>query len=122
MRTRPHVPTAPHLIAPAAQTLCCAAQARPKRPPCGVQVGSLLQLESCVLFVDSDSTVHVEVMAYVTQPSLRTSNVSNSFYFTFKAPPGTTLLPVIPTSRDLAARAVARKQSDAAQTLLDSAA
>jgi acyl-coenzyme A thioesterase 9 len=86
-----------------------------------VEVGSLLQLESCVLFVDSDNSVHVEVMASVTQPSLRTSQLSNTFYFTFRAPPDTALLPVVPSSRDVATRLVARRHSDAAQSLLDAA-
>ncbi|CAJ2654158.1 unnamed protein product [Trifolium pratense] len=52
-----------------------------------VDVGSFLRLKSCVLYTELDNParplVNVEVIAHVTKPELRSSEVSNRFYFTF---------------------------------------
>jgi acyl-coenzyme A thioesterase 9 len=68
---------------------CCAAfqidEVSFRRP---VEIGSLLQFESKVLFTAKRGpgladTMHVEVIAYVTDPVKKTSHESNTFYFTF---------------------------------------
>ncbi|XP_078152910.1 acyl-coenzyme A thioesterase 2, chloroplastic-like [Carex rostrata] len=52
-----------------------------------VDVGDFLRLKSCVLYTQLDNPdqplINVEVVAHVTRPELRTSEVSNTFYFTF---------------------------------------
>ncbi|KAH6801164.1 Thioesterase/thiol ester dehydrase-isomerase superfamily protein [Perilla frutescens var. hirtella] len=52
-----------------------------------VDVGDFLRFKSCVLYTESESSdhplIHVEVVAHVTRPELRSSEVSNRFYFTF---------------------------------------
>ncbi|MED6137265.1 Acyl-coenzyme A thioesterase 4, mitochondrial [Stylosanthes scabra] len=52
-----------------------------------VDVGNFLRLKSCVLYTELDNPakplVNVEVVAHVTKPELRSSEVSNRFYFTF---------------------------------------
>ncbi|XP_057517458.1 acyl-coenzyme A thioesterase 2, chloroplastic isoform X3 [Amaranthus tricolor] len=52
-----------------------------------VDVGDFLRLKSCVLYTEVEDPEHplinVEVEAHVTRPELRSSEVSNTFYFTF---------------------------------------
>ncbi|XP_059655458.1 acyl-coenzyme A thioesterase 2, chloroplastic-like [Cornus florida] len=52
-----------------------------------VDVGNFLLLKSCVLFTELENPdqplINVEVVAHVTRPELRSSEVSNKFYFTF---------------------------------------
>ncbi|KAH6766127.1 Thioesterase/thiol ester dehydrase-isomerase superfamily protein [Perilla frutescens var. hirtella] len=52
-----------------------------------VDVGDFLRLKSCVLYTESESSdqplIHVEVVAHVTRPEFRSTEVSNRFYFTF---------------------------------------
>ncbi|KAI3908568.1 hypothetical protein MKW92_033920 [Papaver armeniacum] len=52
-----------------------------------VDVGDFLRFKSCVLYTKLDNPlqplIHIEVVAHVTKPELRTSEVSNSFHFTF---------------------------------------
>lgn len=56
-----------------------------------VDVGSFLRLKSCVLYTELENParplVNVEVIAHVTKPELRSSAVSNRFYFTFGVDP-----------------------------------
>ncbi|XP_074581549.1 acyl-coenzyme A thioesterase 2, chloroplastic [Curcuma longa] len=52
-----------------------------------VDVGDFLRLKSCVLYTELENPekplINIEVVAHVTRPELRTSEVSNTFYFTF---------------------------------------
>ncbi|KAH0709600.1 hypothetical protein KY284_011027 [Solanum tuberosum] len=52
-----------------------------------VDVGNFLRLKSCVLYTElenlSKPLINVEVVAHVMRPELRSSEVSNNFYFTF---------------------------------------
>ncbi|GAU14561.1 hypothetical protein TSUD_96250, partial [Trifolium subterraneum] len=56
-----------------------------------VDVGNFLRLKSCVLYTELDNPakqlVNIEVIAHVTKPELRSSEVSNRFYFTFGVDP-----------------------------------
>ncbi|KAL2470125.1 Thioesterase/thiol ester dehydrase-isomerase superfamily protein [Abeliophyllum distichum] len=52
-----------------------------------VDVGNFLRFKSCVLYTELENPtqpqINVEVVAHVTRPELRSSEVSNKFYFTF---------------------------------------
>nr|XP_016511757.1 PREDICTED: uncharacterized protein LOC107828881 isoform X3 [Nicotiana tabacum] len=52
-----------------------------------VDVGDFLRFKSCVLYTEHENTdqplINVEVVAHVTRPEQRSSEVSNRFYFTF---------------------------------------
>ncbi|PKA59283.1 hypothetical protein AXF42_Ash001377 [Apostasia shenzhenica] len=52
-----------------------------------VDVGDFLRFKSCVLYTKLENPekplISIEVVAHVTRPELRTSEVSNTFYFTF---------------------------------------
>lgn len=52
-----------------------------------VDVGDFLRFKSCVLYTEledpEDPLINVEVEAHVTRPEIRSSEVSNTFYFTF---------------------------------------
>ncbi|KAI5670106.1 hypothetical protein M9H77_10470 [Catharanthus roseus] len=52
-----------------------------------VDVGNFLRFKSCVLYTElenpSQPLINVEVAAHVMRPQLRSSEVSNKFYFTF---------------------------------------
>ncbi|RDX95293.1 Acyl-coenzyme A thioesterase 9, mitochondrial, partial [Mucuna pruriens] len=56
-----------------------------------VDVGNFLRLKSCVLYTElenpAEPLVNVEVVAHVTKPELRSSEVSNRFYFSFGIDP-----------------------------------
>ncbi|KAH9551137.1 hypothetical protein CY35_10G107600 [Sphagnum magellanicum] len=56
-----------------------------------VDVGDLLRFKSCVLYTETENVeqplIHVEVVAHVTKPENRSSEVSNTFYFTFTLNP-----------------------------------
>lgn len=79
-----------------------------------VEVGNLLQLDSCVLFTSSNTGVqppnvmHVEVVALITVPEHRSCKVSNTFYFSFQVPPHVTLPRIVPDSLEQAHRMIAR--------------
>ncbi|KAL3687420.1 hypothetical protein R1sor_013729 [Riccia sorocarpa] len=87
-----------------------------------VDVGDLLRFKACVLYTETDETgdplIHVEVVAHVTQPELQSSEVSNTFYFTFSvdqqhrkkdAPP---ILKVVPSAEEEARIVLARYDAD----------
>lgn len=83
-----------------------------------VHVGSLLQLDSCVLYtswVGEQPHMHVEVVATVTVPEQRDSQVSNTFNFTFALNDGAPAARVLPGTEEEAKRIVARMQADAVQ-------
>lgn len=52
-----------------------------------VDVGDFLRFKSCVLYTEYENAdeplINIEVVAHVTKPELRSSEVSNKFYFTF---------------------------------------
>ncbi|XP_075514805.1 acyl-coenzyme A thioesterase 2, chloroplastic [Primulina tabacum] len=89
-----------------------------------VDVGDFLRFKSCVLyteFQDSDKPlIHVEVVAHVTRPELRTSEVSNRFYFTFTIRPeaksimnnGHRIRKVVPATEEEAHRIAERMDAD----------
>ncbi|KAK3031835.1 hypothetical protein RJ639_035972 [Escallonia herrerae] len=56
-----------------------------------VDVGDFLRFKSCVLYTEFENgdqpLINVEVVAHVTRPELRSSEVSNRFYFTFTVRP-----------------------------------
>ncbi|KAL5562265.1 hypothetical protein UlMin_032012 [Ulmus minor] len=56
-----------------------------------VDVGDFLRFKSCVLFTElhnpDQPLINIEVVAHVTRPELRSSEVSNTFYFTFTVRP-----------------------------------
>lgn len=57
-----------------------------------VDIGDLLRFKANILYTEQQGPqprMHVEVVAYVTQPELRKSEVSNTFYFTFTVDPET---------------------------------
>ncbi|KAJ6390088.1 hypothetical protein OIU77_024330 [Salix suchowensis] len=55
-----------------------------------VDVGDFLRIKSCVLYTEHENSdkplINIEVVAHVTRPELRSSEVSNTFYFTFTVP------------------------------------
>ncbi|GAV68390.1 hypothetical protein CFOL_v3_11893 [Cephalotus follicularis] len=56
-----------------------------------VDVGDFLRFKSCVLYTELENPdqplINVEVVAHVTRPEVRSSEVSNTFYFTFTVRP-----------------------------------
>lgn len=52
-----------------------------------VDVGDFLRFKSCVLYTELENSdqplINIEVVAHVTRPEFRSSEVSNTFYFTF---------------------------------------
>ncbi|PRQ46052.1 putative thiolester hydrolase [Rosa chinensis] len=82
-----------------------------------VDVGNFLRLKSCVLYTElenpSEPLINVEVVAHVTQPELRSSEVSNKFYFTFSVHPeavkdGVRIRNVVPATEEEALRVIER--------------
>ncbi|KAL2629408.1 hypothetical protein R1flu_014094 [Riccia fluitans] len=87
-----------------------------------VDVGDLLRFKACVLYTETDENgdplIHVEVVAHVTQPELQSSEVSNTFYFTFSvdqehrkedSPP---ILKVVPSTVEEARIVLSRYDAD----------
>lgn len=56
-----------------------------------VDVGDFLRFKSCVLYTQLDKLdcplINIEVVAHVTSPEIRSSEVSNTFYFKFTVRP-----------------------------------
>ncbi|BFG40364.1 hypothetical protein CerSpe_266380 [Prunus speciosa] len=86
-----------------------------------VDVGNFLRLKSCVLYTElenpAEPLINVEVVAHVTQPELRSSEVSNKFYFTFSAPPeamkdGIRIRNVVPATVEEARRVIERMDAE----------
>ncbi|KAI3450149.1 hypothetical protein Pfo_006814 [Paulownia fortunei] len=92
-----------------------------------VDVGDFLRLKSCVLYTESENSdqplIHVEVVAHVTRPEFRSSEVSNRFYFTFTVRPeakamnnGHRIRKVVPATEEEARRIIERMDADSLQS------
>ncbi|WCJ21876.1 Acyl-coenzyme A thioesterase 4 mitochondrial [Euphorbia peplus] len=82
-----------------------------------VDVGNFLRLKSCVLYTELENPaqpmINVEVVAHVTSPEQRSSEVSNTFYFTFSVRPeamkdGLRIRNVVPATEEEARRVIER--------------
>ncbi|KAL9243086.1 hypothetical protein vseg_017016 [Gypsophila vaccaria] len=91
-----------------------------------VDVGDFLRFKSCVLYTELENPEHplinVEVVAHVTRPEIRSSEVSNTFYFTFTVCPeakagkhGVAIRNVVPATEEEARRILERKDAKALQ-------
>ncbi|XP_048446999.1 acyl-coenzyme A thioesterase 2, chloroplastic-like [Pyrus x bretschneideri] len=89
-----------------------------------VDVGDFLCFRSCVLYTEVQNPdqplINIEVVAHVTRPKLRSSEVSNTFYFTFTVRPeakatkdGFRLLNVVPATEEEARHIVERMDAQA---------
>ncbi|KAB1226566.1 Acyl-coenzyme A thioesterase 9, mitochondrial [Morella rubra] len=89
-----------------------------------VDVGDFLRLKSCVLYTELDNPdeplINVEVVAHVTRPEMRSSEVSNTFYFTFTLRPeskvmrnGWRIRKVVPETEEEAHRILERMDAEA---------
>ncbi|KAI9081951.1 hypothetical protein K1719_036213 [Acacia pycnantha] len=86
-----------------------------------VDVGNFLRLKSCVLYTEhknlAEPRVNVEVVAHVTKPELRSSEVSNRFYFTFAVNPeaiegGLRIRHVVPATEEEAVKVLERMDAE----------
>ncbi|CAM6026516.1 unnamed protein product [Sphagnum balticum] len=88
-----------------------------------VDVGNLLRFKACVLYTEIERAdrplIHIEVVAYVTQPEVRSSEVSNTFHFTFSLDPNflktstiSAVRRVLPASEEEARACLARYDAD----------
>ncbi|XP_022771596.1 acyl-coenzyme A thioesterase 9, mitochondrial-like [Durio zibethinus] len=88
-----------------------------------VDVGDFLRLKSCVLYTELENPdqplVNVEVVAHVTRPEIRSSEVSNTFYFTFTVRPeakvtknGFKIRNVVPATEEEARRILERMDAE----------
>lgn len=91
-----------------------------------VDVGDFLRLKSCVLYTELENPEHplinVEVVAHVTRPEIRSSEVSNTFYFTFTICPeakakGVGIRNVVPVTEEEAHHILERKDAKALQVI-----
>lgn len=91
-----------------------------------VDVGDFLRLKSCVLYTEPEKPdgplINVEVVAHVTRPELRSSEVSNTFYFTFTVRPeakaledGFRIRNVVPATEEEARRILERMDAETLQ-------
>ncbi|CAN6198552.1 unnamed protein product [Urochloa humidicola] len=86
-----------------------------------VDVGDFLRFKSCVLYTQLDNPeqplVNVEVVAHVTRPELRKSEVSNTFHFTFTVcsdtlKNGLKIHNVVPSTEEEARRILERMEAE----------
>ncbi|XP_027769297.1 acyl-coenzyme A thioesterase 9, mitochondrial-like isoform X2 [Solanum pennellii] len=86
-----------------------------------VDVGNFLRLKSCVLYTElenlSKPLINVEVVAHVMRPELRSSEVSNNFYFTFTVQQdslknGARVRNVVPGTEEEARRVIERMDAE----------
>ncbi|PIN16514.1 Acyl-CoA thioesterase [Handroanthus impetiginosus] len=88
-----------------------------------VDVGDFLRFKSCVLYTECENSdrplIHIEVVAHVTRPELRSSEVSNRFYFTFTVRPEAKAMSdsrrirkVVPSTEEEAHRIIERMDAD----------
>ncbi|CAK8577595.1 unnamed protein product [Lathyrus sativus] len=86
-----------------------------------VDVGNFLRLKSCVLYTELENParplLNAEVIAHVTKPELRTSEVSNRFYFTFGVDPeaiknGLRIRNVVPGTEEEAQKVLERMDAE----------
>ncbi|KAI4329921.1 hypothetical protein MLD38_028251 [Melastoma candidum] len=91
-----------------------------------VDVGDFLRLSSCVLYTRleklDEPLINVEVVAHVARPEMRTSEVSNTFYFTFTVRPeakamteGSKIRNIVPATEEEARRILDRMDTEASQ-------
>ncbi|KFK31304.1 hypothetical protein AALP_AA6G095500 [Arabis alpina] len=86
-----------------------------------VDVGDFLRFKSCVLYTQLDSPlINIEVVAHVTSPEFRSSEVSNTFYFKFTVRPeakarnnGFKLRNVVPATEEEARHIIERMEAEA---------
>ncbi|XP_011010335.1 PREDICTED: acyl-coenzyme A thioesterase 9, mitochondrial [Populus euphratica] len=92
-----------------------------------VDVGDFLRIKSCVLFTEHENSekplINIEVVAHVTRPELRSSEVSNTFYFTFTARPeakatnnGFRIRKVVPATEEEARRILEHMDAESMQS------
>lgn len=86
-----------------------------------VDVGNFLRFKSCILYTELDNParplINVEVVAHVTRPELRISEVSNKFYFTFTVSSeaimaGIQIRNVVPSTEEEARRVIERMDAE----------
>ncbi|KAH6815977.1 Thioesterase/thiol ester dehydrase-isomerase superfamily protein [Perilla frutescens var. hirtella] len=86
-----------------------------------VDVGNFLRFNSCVLYTELENPekplINVEVVAHVTRPELRSSEVSNKFYFTFTVNSdalknGHKIRNVVPATEEEARRVIERMEAE----------
>ncbi|KAG8371637.1 hypothetical protein BUALT_Bualt13G0108900 [Buddleja alternifolia] len=88
-----------------------------------VDVGDFLRFKSCVLYTECENSdqplINVEVVAHVTRPEFRSSEVSNRFYFTFTVRPeakamnnGHRIRKVVPATEEETRRIIERMDAD----------
>jgi len=86
-----------------------------------VDVGDFLRFKSSVLFTQLDDPkrplIDVEVAAHVTRPELRSSEVSNTFYFSFTVHPdalegGLKIRKVLPATEEEARHVLERLDAE----------
>lgn len=86
-----------------------------------VDVGNFLRLKSCVLYTELENLgrplINVEVIAHVMRPELRSSEVSNNFYFTFTVQQdslknGKRIRNVVPGTEEEARRVIERMDAE----------
>lgn len=86
-----------------------------------VDVGNFLHLKSCVLYTELENPdrplINIEVVAHVTRPELRSSEVSNKFYFTYTLRPdakkiGLKIRKVVPATEEEARRVIERMDAE----------
>ncbi|KAL5990794.1 Acyl-coenzyme A thioesterase 2, chloroplastic [Asimina triloba] len=89
-----------------------------------VDVGNFLRFKSCVLYTQLENPmqplINVEVVAHVTRPELRISEVSNTFYFTFTVhsnalKDGLRIRNVVPATEEEARRVLERMEAEASE-------
>jgi acyl-coenzyme A thioesterase 9 len=91
-----------------------------------VDVGDFLRLKSCVLYTELENPDHplinIEVVAHVIRPEFRSSEVTNTFYFTFTVRPeakatsnGVKIRNVVPATEEEARCILDRKDAKALQ-------
>ncbi|XP_057781345.1 acyl-coenzyme A thioesterase 2, chloroplastic isoform X2 [Salvia miltiorrhiza] len=86
-----------------------------------VDVGNFLRFKSCVLYTELENPrkpmINVEVVAHVMRPELRSSEVSNKFYFTFTVNSdalknGRKIRNVVPATEEEARRVIERMEAE----------
>ncbi|KAL1188012.1 Acyl-coenzyme A thioesterase 4 [Cardamine amara subsp. amara] len=86
-----------------------------------VDVGNFLRFKSRVLYTEAinsaEPLINIEVIAHVTSPELRSSEVSNRFYFTFSVRPeamkdGLRIRNVVPATEEEARRVIERMDAE----------
>ncbi|KAJ0969342.1 hypothetical protein J5N97_022219 [Dioscorea zingiberensis] len=86
-----------------------------------VNVGDFLRFKSCVLYTQLQNPeqplINIEVEAHVTRPELRTSEITNTFYFKFTVnhdtlKKGVSIRNVVPATEEEARRVLERMEAE----------